>query len=137
MPKGHRTVASLLAVIAVLLGLNLTAKEAPAAEAGPAQPAGPTEPHIVSITATTANGIGGPENNLYRLWSDGAVDMWRVLPNSQAPPTWHNFLTGEEGSSAWWGWVPLGPVQRADLNADGCVDVEDFLSLLADWNPCG
>jgi len=32
------------------------------------------------------------------------------------------------------GWLDLSPVQRADMNADGCVGIKDLLVLLGDWD---
>lgn len=32
------------------------------------------------------------------------------------------------------GWLDLSPVQRADMNADGCVGIQDLLVLLGDWD---
>jgi hypothetical protein len=112
----QNTIAALLAVIAVLLGLSFaTSNERPAEAATQAQA---QEPYVVQISVS---GSANDPTNLYRLWSDGAVDVWLVHPDSPSNPYWY-------------GWLDLHPVQRADLNADGCVNVVDFLDLLAGWN---
>lgn len=111
----------LLAVLVVLVGWHvLVNANTPPANAGAA--AGPAEPYVVQISATHAANTW--QGFLYRLWSDGAVDSWYVSNSPGSTDT------------LWYGWVPLDPVQRADLNADGCVDAPDLLELLAAWNPC-
>ena len=108
-----KATTGLLAAIVVLLAANLVMQNSTTAgAAGTAQ--GPTEPYVVQITTSQSNST----INLLRLWSDGAVDQWAI-----------NF-----NGTFWDGWLDLDPVQRADLNADGCVGINDFLILLADWD---
>ncbi len=132
MSNAQRLIPFAFGAVIVLLAANLLAGTRRPAEAGVAS--GPTQPYVVqlAISETNLSGLPGPSDRLYRLWSDGAVDLWGVY--TEIPG---DFIT------EWHGWVPLSPVQRADLNADGCIDADDLASLLADWcsvaggNPCG
>ena len=134
MSNAQRLIPFAFGAVVVLLAANLVVGTWRPAEAGVAS--GPTEPYVVQLAITPPTFTDKPlsMDRMYRLWSDGAVDMWGV----RADPT----QTGEY-DTVWWGWVPLDPVQRADLNADGCVDAFDLNILLADWwsvaggNPCG
>jgi hypothetical protein len=121
----NRPTTALLAAITVLLAANLVIQTSKPVEAAGA---GPGEPYVVQITGGTAavsSQLWG--SNLFRLWSDGAIDVWKVSTNAV------NGTTNE----TWFGWVDLEPVARADLDANGCVGIQDFLILLADWNdPC-
>ncbi len=131
----------LLAVLVALVGWQvLVNANTPPAIAGGA--AGPTEPHVVQIAPVQDGGATGL-THVYRLWSDGSTDMWAVNPlivydGTGEVPTWSDVVGGQPIQPAlWFGWVPFGdPVQRADLNADGCVDTPDLLELLAAWTPC-
>ncbi len=81
MNNGQRTVAGMLAVVAVLLGLNLIVRGSPTAVAQ----GRPQLPMPVSLTvARDRDGIE-PRFRLFRLWSDGAVDMTFVLVGGQNP----------------------------------------------------
>ena len=63
---------------------------------------------------------------VYRRWSDGSMDLFET--NLQGPGN---------VPVTWWGFIDLPEVARADLNANGCVDVPDLLELLAAWdNDC-
>jgi hypothetical protein len=116
MSNGQRSITALLAAAVVLLGLNLaTSNERPAKAAGSDRG---EEPYVVQISMAPSPG-NNLHNTIYRLWSDGTVDAWQM--SSVTEPLWL-------------GWVDFSPVQRADLNADGCVNVEDFLILLGTWN---
>ena len=71
MTNGQRNITTLLAVIAVLLGLNMLVRGSPSVEAQ--MTGGPTEPTAVSIAAM--NFPTNPDNwRVFRLWSDGSVD---------------------------------------------------------------
>ena len=121
----NRPTTALLAAITVLLAANLVIQTSKPVEAAGS---GPGEPYVVQITAGGRTGEGSAtyRSSLFRLWSDGAVDVWHVTTSGFQPT-----------SASWQGWVDLDPVARADLDADGCVGIEDFLILLADWDdPC-
>ena len=77
MTKGHRTIVALLAVVAVLLGLNLiVGGSTPAAAQG--QGMGPP-PQAVAMHLRLEEFTG---TVLYRLWSDGTVERnEQVLPD--------------------------------------------------------
>lgn len=130
----QRLIPLAFGAVVVLLAANLLAGTWRPAEAGVVS--GPTEPYVVQLAITPPTTSNEPLNmdRMYRLWSDGAVDMWGVRAD---------YTQAGEYDTVWWGWVPLSPVQRADLNADGCIDAGDLAQLLADWcsaaggNPCG
>lgn len=69
MNTGHKTVAAMLALVAVLLGVNIV--QGPrAAEAQGAK--GNGDPYVVKYLT--------PSRYQYiRVWSDGQVDMWQTL----------------------------------------------------------
>jgi hypothetical protein len=112
----QNTITALLAAAVVLLAANLATSVERPPQAETLDRGG--EPHVVQITSGSP--LAGV-NYVFRLWSDGAVDMWSIA-NVSDP--------------SWYGWVNFDHVQRADLNADGCVDTVDLLILLEDWNPC-
>ena len=119
MTMQPKATTGLLAAIVVLLAANLVMQNSePAVAAGVTE--GPIEPYVVEISS--AAHLQGC-SSLYRRWSDGAVDVWRVCLNTPGNVT-----------TIWYGWVDLIPVQRADMNADGCVGIQDFLVLLGDWD---
>ena len=77
MNNGQRTVTTLLAVVAVMLGLNLIVRGSPPAvaqepEIGIFPEPPPMEPTVVGGTAYE-NQFGG--HRVWRFWSDGTVDM--------------------------------------------------------------
>jgi hypothetical protein len=117
-----RTVASLLAVIVVLLGLDLIARGSSAVYGAPTGPAPPT---VVGLAATT-QGSPGPANLVYRLWSDGAVDVSAVAGVQPCAP----FLTCGPFN------VIKGGSCAADLTHNGAVEIGDFLEVLGQWGPC-
>ncbi len=114
----------LLVVIALLLAANLIVSTEREAEAREVAAAGP-EPYVVQIS-NAVTGSNSATQWLYRLWSDGAVDVFKT---NLSP-------TPGSNTSTWWGWVPLDPVLRADLNADGCVNVLDLIDLLLAFGDC-
>ena len=72
MTNGQRTVAGMLAVVAVLLGLNLIVNGSPRAVAQePEIRIFPKPPHL----EPTAVAIYSDPGYLYRLWSDGTVEL--------------------------------------------------------------
>ena len=77
-------------------------------------------PYVVEISTVFEGNI---DSKMFRRWSDGAIDLWEI----QA-------IGPGNVNTEWWGWVDLIPVQRADMNADGCVGIQDFLVLLGDWD---
>ncbi len=82
MNTGQRTVASMLAVVAVLLGLNLIVGGLrPAAAQEPEIGIFP-EPPVRVIQLTSAGGDGV----FYRLWNDGAIERNYWAPNSNCAP---------------------------------------------------
>jgi len=132
----QNTVTALLAVIAVLLGLNLIVKESPAAVGQAA--AIQVEPTVVAGAVSfpdIATGANTPKTSevalVLRFWSDGAVDSTRVL--------------SELAYDACSGAVPTlcdGPTTlipgtcQSDITRDGEADVQDFLWLIGEWGPC-
>ena len=75
MTKGHRTIVALLAVVAVLLGLNLIVGGSTPA-AAQAQGMGPP-PQAVAMLVRQEDFVG---TVLYRLWSDGMVERNQAIP---------------------------------------------------------
>ena len=123
MNKGH-SIVSLLAVIAVMLGLNLIVDHSPRAVADNA--VGPQEPYVLQISATSTSIGIFPTANIYRLWSDGSVDAHFVRRDNPGG-TW---------IPQWIGYIPLETGLRADTNADGCVGAEDLAIVLGYWGSC-
>ncbi len=64
MGRGQRTIASLLAVLVVLVGLDIYAHRAKA------QPQVQTLPRAMGVAAVGTYG----QHVLYRLWTDGTVE---------------------------------------------------------------
>lgn len=78
MNNGHRTVAGLLAVVAVLLGLNLIMSGSPRAVAQEPEirifPEPPV-PEPTVVAGAIGQLSGGPFREVvYRFWSDGQID---------------------------------------------------------------
>ena len=124
----HTAIASLLAVIAVLLGLNLIVKGSPQARADRMATAGPAAPTPVSIAMMPHFDTNDDPLNTYaivRLWSDGSVDYTDAGNGACAEPS-----------------VCAGPTQiipgtcTADVNHNGEVEVNDLITLLGEWGPC-
>ncbi len=68
MTKGQRTIATLLAVVAVLLGLNLLT-DPPEAEAQ-----GPPERRTAVVSGVAFTESNSNTYRVWRFWSDGAID---------------------------------------------------------------
>lgn len=99
MTNGQRTVAGLLAVVAVMLGLNLIVRGSPTAVAQePKIRIFPEPPvRIINISTTWDNDFR--RERVYRLWSDGVIEQnlrrsanedsawrgWQVVPEVPAP----------------------------------------------------
>ena len=80
MNNGQSTIAVLLTVVAVLLGLNLIVRGSPSAGAQVAS--GPVQAVPVSLSTTQLIGVSVNDWHIFRLWSDGAVDSVRVTYTS-------------------------------------------------------
>ena len=76
MTSGQRNVAVMLAVVAVMLGLNLIVRGSPTAVAAPPVP----EPTVVAGAVTPTSQVS-TATWVYRFWSDGTVDISRVGHN--------------------------------------------------------
>ena len=130
MTNGQRTVTTMLAVVAVMLGLNLIVRGSPPALAGGQTAAGPVQPVPVALAMTPQFSSQGQPTNTFsivRLWNDGAVDLTRVgIGTSCTSPL--NFCSGPDQ-------VIPGSCM-ADVDRDGDVAVPDLLTLLAAWGPC-
>ncbi len=122
MNNGQRTVTTMLAVVAVLLGLNLIVRGSPPAVAQGPTAAGPVQPTLVNGVAQWPNTTS---HHIYRFWSDGAVDFTRFRVPANCVPT-----------------VECAPVTvipgtcAGDVDRDGIVGVPDLLTTLAAWGPC-
>ncbi len=71
MTNGQRTVTSLLAVVAVLLGINLIVNlppEAVAQDQFEFEFEAARTPHVIQVETATAGRV-------YRLWSDGVIEV--------------------------------------------------------------
>ena len=131
MTNAQRTVTTMLAVVAVMLGLNLIVRGSPPALAGGQTAAGPVQPVPVALAMTPQFSSQGQPTNTFsivRLWNDGAVDLTRV-----SVPTF----------SCTSPIVSCGPPEpvipgscMADVDRDGDVAVPDLLTLLAAWGVC-
>ena len=116
MNEGQRTIATVLAVVAVLLGFNLIVRGSPEAMARVAT--GPVQPTVVAGERHLA---GQNLDRIWRWWSDGTVDASMVFTQF-----------GQNCS------IPLncGPTQvipvpcPADVNDDLSVNVLDLIDLL-------
>ena len=122
MSKGQRAIATLLAVIAVLLTLNL-------GRFTQAEAVGPTGPVPVGIAAHqyNAGGTGGGASDrtrVFRLWSDGSLDTTFIVHDAPGG------IPGCEVASACTRAVPILPCPSADVTGDGVVNVLDLIELL-------
>ena len=127
MRSQARPTPVLLAIIAVLLAVNLIVnlppQEAAAQHLNTARAAqiaaGPATPVPLSISAVQSG--SGFRSKVYRLWSDGSVDVSGFTYSSADDCEPNN---------------QCGPVQiipapcPADVTADGAVDVLDVIELL-------
>ena len=114
----------MLAVVAVMLGLNLIVGGAGASAPQEAIAAGPVQPVPVSITSSV---LQNKTVQLVRLWSDGHTDTTVVQWGADicSPP------------SACSGPSTIIPgTCAADVNCDGIVGVADLLLLFSAWGPC-
>ncbi len=129
MTRGQTTTTTLLAIIAVLLGLNMLVRGSPTAEAQ--MTSGPAERTVVAGAVAFPSSSSSEVAVVLRFWSDGAVDATRVYSQR---------LAGGCG-----GAVPNvcdGPTTlipgscMADVDRDSIVGVPDLLTMLAAWGAC-
>jgi hypothetical protein len=129
MNNGQRTIPALLAVIAVLLGLNIVAKESPAAMGQAAAEMQEPVPVAMSVTQIIGdNGAGIRQWRAFRLWSDGGIDT-----------TLATFVGPSVGGCDIEAICPrqlLPGTCTADITHNGEVEVNDFLEVLGQWGPC-
>ena len=136
MTNAQRNITTLLAVIAVLLGLNMLVRGSPSVEAQ--MTGGPAERTVVAGAVAfpaIARGANSTQFSrvalLLRFWSDGVVDGTRVYSQriqggcGGAPPTVCDGPTTLIPSSC-----------PADINLDRNVGVGDMLDVFAQWGPC-
>ncbi len=126
MTKGQRTIVALLAVVAVLLGLNRLG-DPPEAEAREVASAGPEgEADVCSLPPDP-----GPCDGVCPRWflnaETGTCEMfiWGCCEGNA-----NNFESLEECEAA------CGDSCPPDITGDGTVGVEDLLALLAAWGGC-
>ncbi len=121
MNRGQRTVASLLAVVAVLLGLNIVRSAPPAWGQAPAGTTPtPTMVNVAPVYSPAASVVF-----VFRGWSDGAVDVTSM--------DWDFGCSPEASCIA----TPLIPGScTADANRNGEVEINDLLTMLGQWGPC-
>ena len=74
MTNGHRTVAGMLAVVAVMLGLNLIVRGSPTAVAQEPEVGIFPEPPLPLVRLVAAFGTFTATNFNVRLWSDGVIE---------------------------------------------------------------
>ena len=121
MNTGQRTVAGMLAVTAVMLGLNLIVRGSPTAVAGGLNAAGPVLPTAVAMAVVD---VGTGNFRMFRTWSDGQVDTTFVSFSGPCPESVDGPCVVLAGSCA------------GDADRDGIVGVPDLLTTLAAWGPC-
>ena len=152
MSNAQRLIPFAFGAVIVLLAANLLAGTRRPAEAGVSGASytnrnagselGVRGPAAMPIGITALSFVDTLPNNdqrtvkayVFRLWSDGTVDV-----NDANDVV---FVPGD-GEQDFSGWLPLDDTPVGDLNADGCVDAADLTILLGDWcsvatgNPCG
>ena len=118
----QNTITTLLAAIAVLLGVNFVS--------GGSMQSAQVEPTVVAGSATQevgTDGTGLDQHRVFRFWSDGAVDTTLVDFDGQPPHC--------DIDSTCYRQVLLGSCQ-SDINRNAEVEVTDFLQLIGEWGPC-
>ena len=158
MSNAQRLIPFALGAVIVLLAANLLAGTRRPAEAGVSGSSytgrnagseiGVRGPAAMPIGITALGMLDTFPNNdqvtlkayVFRLWSDGTVDVNDV--NDVA------FVPGD-GEQDFFGWLPLDDTLTGDITGpisgvpDGCVDSFDLNMVLAEWcstlggNPCG
>jgi hypothetical protein len=126
--RSPSTLSTLLAIIALLLGINIAVSMNRTAEALPAM-AGPAEPVPVSLAALGLES-GFVHTRLFRLWSDGRVDTSTVLLG------WHFSDPPCEPIPGGCPWRDIDFSCAADVNGSGDVEFNDLVHMLATWGPC-
>ena len=76
MTNGQRAIATLLAVVVLLLVINILTN-VPGQEAAAQAQMQPHLPRVVAISTDTMP--GGEFSRVFRLWSDGSIDTTRVI----------------------------------------------------------
>ncbi len=124
--NSQRTVAGLLAVIAALLALNVIFKTSPA------------QAQVVAGPGLTATGLfirtlAPQRTNIFRLWSDGSIDVTVIDLQDPQPPTCQvtEYLCGPVQIIG-----PGGALCTGDFNGSGDVGTADLLKLLGNWGEC-
>ncbi len=138
MTNAQRTVTTMLAVVAVMLGLNLIVRGSPPAVAQGPNASGPVQATVVagavSFPTLARGGTSTVDSEValvLRFWSDGTVDGTRVHSDrrddacSGGPPTVCDGPTMLIPSSC-----------PADVNRDRDVGVGDLLDVFAMWGQC-
>ncbi len=126
MNKGQRTIAALLTIGCVLLGLNLVVS---ASRPAGAQVEGPVQPIVPVGIAAVADTNDITLVRVFRLWSDGAVDA-KVM-DYMGTSGESCVLVGECGP------VSVFPGSCAgDINHSGDVGFDDILNVIGTWGPC-
>lgn len=126
MTRGQTTTTTMLAVIAVLLGLNMLVRGSP--QAGAQMTSGPAEPTVVTGAAVAVDSVKG---HVVRFWSDGAVDTTPVYFNPNPTGVCGARVICDPTT------IPLLPPScPADINLDRDVGVGDMLDVFAQWGPC-
>ena len=128
MTRGQTTTTTLLAVIAVLLGLNMLVRGSPPAvgqvkDAGQPVPVSMAVGHTYNTTSNDFTNIFA----IYRMWSDGVVDVTRVATHTNCSQASSQCFPTEQ---------IIPPSCPADINRDRDVGVGDMLDLFAMWGPC-
>ena len=124
MNKGQNLIASLLALCAVLLTLNLVMQVEPQAQAQVQAQAstGLPGPPVVIAGVVQPNASTPAVEKIYRFWNNGAVDVTQFSVSASCNYNLSCFAQ------------VIGACH--DLDGDGTVGVLDLLALLADWGPC-
>ncbi len=115
MEARQRTIAALLTVISVLLSINLIVS---ASRPAGAQVDGPVlEPTPIALAVRS--------NWVYRLWSDGAVDLTQLTVGPDC-------VTSLECPTT----TVLPGICPGDVNKSGDVGFDDILEVIGMWGPC-
>ena len=124
------TITTMLAVIAVLLGLNLLVLGSPPAEAQTTEE-GPVTRRVVGGAVAIVN---SDTERVYRFWSDGSVDLTTVHLMVDPENTIGHVLEDDLPPCGTTDVIP--PSCPADINRDRDVGVGDMLDVFAQWGPC-
>ena len=78
MTRGHKMIISLLGAIAVLLALNIVTASNTVFAQTPKVPLLAVKPVSITVAQEERNGPSEPRWLVFRLWSDGTVDVNHV-----------------------------------------------------------